>query len=67
MYLGVQIGYNVVHLRTSLVQLFVLLELKMFGGALTVYPIASFDVPLQALPLLIGNLLRCLTFNAPES
>jgi hypothetical protein len=48
--LGVQVDYNVVHLRTSLVQLFVLLqnfekvvqmiELKMFGGAPNGYPFA---------------------------
>jgi hypothetical protein len=52
--LGVQVDYNVVHLRTSLVQLFVLLlqnfekvvqkiELKRFGGAPNGYPFA----PLQ--------------------
>jgi hypothetical protein len=48
---GVQVDYNVVHLRTSLVQLFVLLlqnfekvvqmiELKRFGGAPNGYPFA---------------------------
>jgi hypothetical protein len=48
---GVQVDYNVVHLRTSLVQLFVLLlqnfeklvqmiELKRFGGAPNGYPLA---------------------------
>jgi hypothetical protein len=47
----VQVDYNVVHLRTSLVQLFVLLlqnfeklvqmiELKRFGGAPNGYPFA---------------------------
>jgi hypothetical protein len=47
--IGVQLDYNVVHLRTSLVQLFVLLlqnfekvvqmiELKRFGGAHNGYP-----------------------------
>jgi hypothetical protein len=54
--LGVQVDYNVVHLRTSLVQLFVLLqnfekvvqmiELKRFGGAPNGYPFA----PLVAAP-----------------
>jgi hypothetical protein len=50
-HLGVQVDYNVVHLRTSLVQLFVLLlqnfeklvqmiELKRFGGAPNGYPFA---------------------------
>jgi hypothetical protein len=50
-YIGVQVDYNVVHLRTSLVQLFVLLlrnfekvvqmiELKRFGGAPNGYPFA---------------------------
>jgi hypothetical protein len=45
--LGVQIEYDVVHLRTSLVQLFVLLqavkiiELKRFGGAPNGYPFAA--------------------------
>jgi hypothetical protein len=49
--LGVQVDYNVVHLRTSLVQLFVLLlqnfekvvqmiELKRFGGSPNGYPFA---------------------------
>jgi hypothetical protein len=49
--LGVQVDYNVVHLRTSLVQSFVLLlqsfekvvqmiELKRFGGAPNGYPFA---------------------------
>jgi hypothetical protein len=49
--LGVQIDYDVVHLRTSLVQLFVLLqlnfeeivqiiELRRFGGAPNGYPFA---------------------------
>jgi hypothetical protein len=49
--LGVQVDYNAVHLRTSLVQLFVLLlqnfekrvqiiELKRFGGAPNGYPFA---------------------------
>jgi hypothetical protein len=49
--LGVQVDYNVVHLRTSLVQLFVLLlqnfeklvqmiELKRFGGVPNGYPFA---------------------------
>jgi hypothetical protein len=49
--LGVQVDYNVVHLRTSLVQLFVLLfqnfkkvvqmiELNRFGGAPNGYPFA---------------------------
>jgi hypothetical protein len=48
--LGVQVDYNVVHLRTSLVQLFVVLqnfeklvqmiELKRFGGAPNGYPFA---------------------------
>jgi hypothetical protein len=53
--LGVQVNYNVVHLRTSLVQLFVLLfqnfekvvqmiELKRFGGSPNGYPFA----PLQS-------------------
>jgi hypothetical protein len=48
---GVQVDYNVVHHRTSLVQLFVLLlqnfekvvqmiELKRFGGAPNGYPFA---------------------------
>jgi hypothetical protein len=52
----VQVDYNVVHLRTSLVQLFVLLlqnfekivqmiELKRFGGAPNGYPFA----PLRAI------------------
>jgi hypothetical protein len=56
MRLGVQVDYNVVHLRTSLVQLFVLLlqnfeklvqmiELKRFGGAPNGYPFT----PLNAL------------------
>jgi hypothetical protein len=50
--LGVQIDYDVVHLRTSLVQLFVLLqlnfeevvqiiELRRFGGAPNGYPFAA--------------------------
>jgi hypothetical protein len=49
--IGVQVDYNVVHLRTSLAQLFVLLlqnfeklvqiiELKRFGGAPNGYPFA---------------------------
>jgi hypothetical protein len=48
--LGVQVDYNVVHLRTSSMQLFVLLqnfekvvqmiELKTFGGASNGYPFA---------------------------
>jgi hypothetical protein len=49
--IGVQVDYNVVHPRTSLVQLFVLLlqnfekvvqmiELKRFGGAPNGYPFA---------------------------
>jgi hypothetical protein len=51
-WVGVQIDYNVVHLRTSLVQLFVLLqlnfeevvqiiELRRFGGAPNGYPFAA--------------------------
>jgi hypothetical protein len=54
--LGVQVDYNVVHLRTSLVQLFVLLlqnfeklvqmiELKRFGGAHNGYPFAPLLCP----------------------
>jgi hypothetical protein len=50
----VQVDYNVVYLRTSLVQLFVLLlqnfekvvqmiELKRFGGAPNGYPFAPLD------------------------
>jgi hypothetical protein len=50
--IGVQIDYDVVHLRTSLVQLFVLLplnfeevvqiiELRRFGGAPNGYPFAA--------------------------
>jgi hypothetical protein len=50
-HLGVQVDYNVVHLRTYLVQLFVLLlqnfekvvqmiKLKRFGGAPNGYPFA---------------------------
>jgi hypothetical protein len=50
--LGVQIEYDVVHLRTSLVQLFILLqlnfeevvqiiELRRFGGAPNGYPFAA--------------------------
>jgi hypothetical protein len=49
--LGVRVDYNVVHLRTSLVQLFVpflqnfgkivqMIELKRFGGAPNGYPFA---------------------------
>jgi hypothetical protein len=49
----VQVDYNVVHLRTSLVQLFVLLlqnlekvvqmiELKRFGGAPNGYPLRPY-------------------------
>jgi hypothetical protein len=52
--LGVQVDYNVVHLRTSLVQLFVLLlrnfekvvqmiELKRFGGAPNGYPLCTLN------------------------
>jgi hypothetical protein len=51
--LGVQIDYDVVHFSTSLVQLFVLLqlnfeksriiELNMFGGAPNGYPFAALD------------------------
>jgi hypothetical protein len=43
----VQIDYDVVHLRTSLVQLFVfeevvqIIELKRFGGAPKRYPFAA--------------------------
>jgi hypothetical protein len=43
----VQIDYDVVHLRTSLVQLFVfeevvqIIELKRFGGAPKGYPFAA--------------------------
>jgi hypothetical protein len=51
----VQVDYNVVHLRTSLVQLFVLLlqnfeklvqmiELKRFGGAPNGYPFAPLSL-----------------------
>jgi hypothetical protein len=58
--IGVQVDYNVVHLRTSLVQLFVLLlqifekvvqiiELKRFGGAPNGYPFAPLDMcPLES-------------------
>jgi hypothetical protein len=53
----VQVNYNVVHLRTSLVQLFVLLlqnfeklvqtiELKRFGGAPNDYPFAPLQISL---------------------
>jgi hypothetical protein len=56
--LRVQIGHDVVHLRTSLVQLFVLLqlsfkevvqiiELKRFGGAPNGYPFAALRLGLQ--------------------
>jgi hypothetical protein len=55
--LGVQIDYDVVHLRTSSVQLFVLLqlnfeevvqiiELRRFGGAPNGYPFAALDITL---------------------
>jgi hypothetical protein len=39
--LGVQIEYDVVHIRTSLVQLFVLLLQMRFGGAPNDYPFAA--------------------------
>jgi hypothetical protein len=53
--IGVQVDYNVLHLRTSLVQLFVLhfqnfekvvqmIELKRFGGAPNGYPFAPLRV-----------------------
>jgi hypothetical protein len=55
--IGVHVDYNVVHLRTSLVQLFVLLlqnfekvvqmiELKRFGGAPDGYPFAPLPLNL---------------------
>jgi hypothetical protein len=58
--IGVQVDYNVVHLRTSLVQLFVLLlqnfekvvqmiELKRFGGAPNGYPFAPLSFQLVCL------------------
>jgi hypothetical protein len=61
---GVQIDYDVVHLRTSLVQLFVLLqlnfeevvqiiELRRFGGAPNGYPFAT--------------LMQCKPFPIPVS
>jgi hypothetical protein len=44
---GVQVDYNVVHLRTSLVQSFEevvqMIELKTFGGAPNGYPFAPLD------------------------
>jgi hypothetical protein len=53
MEIGVQVDYNVVHLRTSIVHLFVLLqnfekvvqmiELNRFGGAPNGYPFAPLD------------------------
>jgi hypothetical protein len=57
-----QIDYNVVHLQTSLVQLFVLLlqkfeevvqiiELKRFGGAPNGYPFAPLPMVPALLPL----------------
>jgi hypothetical protein len=59
--LGVQVDYNVVHLRTSLVQLFVLLqnfekvvqmiELKRFGGAPNGYPFAPLWFMIEGLGL----------------
>jgi hypothetical protein len=57
----VQVDYNVVHLRTFLVQLFVLLqnfekvvqmiELKRFGGAPNGYPFAPLFVASQVVLL----------------
>jgi hypothetical protein len=61
----VQVDYNVVHLQTSLVQLFVLLlqnfekvvqmiELERFGGAPNDYPFAPLDKDKMVSPLLIN-------------
>jgi hypothetical protein len=63
--LGVQIDYDVVHLRTFLVQLFVLvqlnfeevvqiIELRRFGGASNGYPFAALWFASDALMILIG-------------
>jgi hypothetical protein len=67
--LGVQIEYDVLHLRTSLVQLFALLqlnfeevvqiiELRRFGGAHNGYPFA-------ALARTDGLIVRCQGPNGP--
>jgi hypothetical protein len=48
--LGVQIDYNVVHLRTSLVQLFVLL-LQIFEKVVQIIELRGFEVHLMVTPL----------------
>jgi hypothetical protein len=69
--LGVQVDYNVVHLQTSLVQLFALLlqnfekvvqmiELKRFGGAPNGYPFAPLNLFNRSSCTVIGLPVTCL-------